>query len=649
MRLTQRLKSISQLIRMGYGARSPAVTKHLHWGKWISPTIAALLSCTLVIAWAPTVSGQLSIPSPPVQTQGLPPDVQRVGAIETAPVHFENRELFRVTAAAVPNRDQPNGAILVEVRAEQIEANLQRVVAEDPGWNPNSARKYSTTFDPETFRVEVAKLNNQTILQAMDAYREPQDLLTVTELDARYYGLTIDELARQWKLSLQERLGRSLEARLPEVFRQQIQQAIRVGGSMIGTSVILWLMQRILKFRNRRLRAKQTEQAVEASKSTANPDPSELTSRHSYRVEFLEALHLQFTLERRLNFIALMRWLLFWGQVVVWLGGIILILYIFPSTEAFAEELLSVPIMLLAIWFMIGFLNRIGDVLISRFSKAWENSDFFAFGEDVQRRSLRISTIIRATKGLKTFLVYAIGLGAALGSLGVPVGSVLTFGAVVALAVSLASQNLIKDLLNGFLILSEDQYAIGDVIAVGTVSGFVENMNLRITQVRNTEGRLITIPNSSISQVENLTRIWSRSDFMISIAYSANVKQAIEILNQVSQEMYTDPVWHPLLLKAPDVLGVEDLTHAGIVLRVWIDTQPLEQWKVGREFRLRVRLAFEQYGIEIGMPQQMIWHRDETEAIQPIDLDGIEHPQNEGNGTDRFFKDGMETIFSDRL
>ena len=109
------------------------------------------------------------------------------------------------------------------------------------------------------------------------------------------------------------------------------------------------------------------------------------------------------------------------------------------------------------------------------------------------------------------------GIGWGLSVLGVPTSSVLTFGAVAALALSLAAQGLIKDLVNGFLILCEDQYAIGDWIAVGDADGLVENMNLRITQIRTTEGRLITIPNSLISQVENLTRSWSRVDFRVSV------------------------------------------------------------------------------------------------------------------------------------
>jgi small conductance mechanosensitive channel len=554
--------------------------------------------------------GQLSLPSLQPSAAKLPSGVERSGAIETAPVNFENKILFRVAAPAVLNRDAPQGQTLVEVRAEQIEANLQRIIAEDQTWDAGDARSYTTLFDPESLQVQVATLNSQTILLATDAYRsQPQALLTLTDADAQYYRLSISDLAQRWRSQLETELTQALRRRLPSALVRQGNRAFQIGASVVGISLLLLLLQNLLKLRNKTLRERQKNRQTDwmttaiADSKTSN---TEASNTETSRLHFFVTLHQQFTLERRLGLISFITWLLFWAQVSIWLGGLVWILYLFPDTDTFAQAIWSKPIALVIIWFGMGLANRLGDLLITRFSQAWENSEFFLF-EDNRRRDLRISTIVRSVKGLKTFLVYAVGVGWGLSVLGVPTSSVLTFGAVAALAISLAAQGLIKDLVNGFLILCEDQYAIGDWIAVGNVDGLVENMNLRITQIRTTEGRLITIPNSLISQVENLTRSWSRVDFRVSVAYQTDVKLALSVVRQVAQQLYEDPEWSPLLLELPRVLGIETLSHEGMTIRVWIDTKPLQQWIVAREFRLRLRLAFEEHDIEIGAPQQVLW------------------------------------------
>jgi small-conductance mechanosensitive channel len=329
---------------------------------------------------------------------------------------------------------------------------------------------------------------------------------------------------------------------------------------------------------------------------------------------WLDALRRIFTLDRRLSAVSFLQWLAFWGQILIWLGGIVLIVSRFPGTYTLTESIWLKPLSLLLIWFLVGLLNRLGDALINGLSTAWQENDLFT-PEEAQRRSLRISTIVTAMKGLKTFLVYLMGLGWAFSVLGLPVGSVLTFGAVLAFAASLASQNLIRDLVNGFLIISEDQYAIGDVVTIGTSTGLVENMNLRVTQLRHGDGRLITIPNSMVDRVENQTRLWSRVDLLITVAYDSNIEQVLSVIHNVAQGLYDDPQWRDKFYNPPQVLGVETLSHEGISIRVWLDTQPMQQFAVGREFRLRVRIAFEKHGIDIGMPQQLFRSPHAHEAL----------------------------------
>ena len=176
----------------------------------------------------------------------------------------------------------------------------------------------------------------------------------------------------------------------------------------------------------------------------------------------------------------------------------------------------------------------------------------------------------------------------------------------VAFVFAFLSRNVVEDMLNGILILWTDRYAIGDVIQVGAVSGFVENMNIYITQIRGAEGRLVTIPNSKISIVENLTKDWSRVEFKIEIAYDADVRKALTVISEVSGEIQNDPLWKDKIIEPAAILGVDNVAHQGILIQVWIKTQAMQQWAVGREFRLRVKEAFEIAGIKLGIPHQEV-------------------------------------------
>ncbi|MGL5803942.1 MAG: mechanosensitive ion channel family protein, partial [Xenococcaceae cyanobacterium] len=203
-------------------------------------------------------------------------------------------------------------------------------------------------------------------------------------------------------------------------------------------------------------------------------------------------------------------------------------------------------------------------------------------------------------------------------AVGVNIAPLLAGAGIVGVAISLASQNLIKDAINGFFIILEDQYAVGDVINVGEVSGLVENMNLRITQLRDGEGRLITIPNSEIKIVANLSSQWSRADLNIPVAYQADIDKAIELLVKVAEGMSQEPIWRDHIIEPPEVLGIDNFADRGIIIKVWIKTEPLKQWDVSREFRRRIKIAFDRAGIPIPLPQKQIWF--DSNSKQHLDM-----------------------------
>jgi small conductance mechanosensitive channel len=316
-------------------------------------------------------------------------------------------------------------------------------------------------------------------------------------------------------------------------------------------------------------------------------------------------------IDRRLDIASILSWTDASLLTLTWLGGTLWIMSLFPSTASLAQRFWTQLLYLVLIWFFAGLLDRLGNVLMARIADAWKR--LLIRHEDASRQTLRIPTIVRAVEGFKALLIYLVATGLSLNLLGLPSASVLTVGALLALALSFAAQSLVKDLTTGFLILTEDQFAIGDVVTIGAMSGIVENLNLRITQVRDDRGRLITIPNSQITVVENATRTWSRVDFTIDIASDTDVERALKVLVDVSNSLYTDPEWYARIVEPPSVLGVEAISPNGITLRLWVVTAPAQQYAVRRELNRRVLQAFNAQKITLGIPQQVV-----LDAIPPV-------------------------------
>lgn len=579
---------------------------------WLACFLAGLL---LVLSPILNLNPLLELPGAIAQVPGLPSPstpqlplgVQRLGLIESAPVLLDGKELFRIGSPTVFNRSEPGRQVPVEVRARQIELNLSQLFA------PNSATEqpaYSTLLDPKTTEVLIENLNSQPVLFVRDAHlAEPRVLLTVTDADAQYHATTKAELARRWQKILQQELRQALESRQPKAQKERFNQVVISLAAMVAVSLVLVGTWKVLGWRKRILehqrRSEVAASAIDTSLERATAEAIALSEAEDEGgLQFLEILREQLSLQRRLRIIDFLRWLVFWAVIFVWVSGIANILSWFPETRRFANVLGSIPLLILAAWFFAGLIDRLIHLGIDRFAKAWELNSTSA--ENSQRRSLRISTLVAVVKGLTTLLVYISALMWMLQSLNAAPISVLALGTVLALAVSFATQNVIKDFVNGFLILLEDQYALGDFIRVNEVSGRVESLNLRVTQIRNDAGHLITIPNSQISQVENMTRTWSRCDFQIEVAYNTDVNLALEVIRQVADDLAHDPEWENSILDTTEVFGVEQLSHSGILIRLWIKTLPMKQWPVAREFRRRIKIAFDKHGVAIGMPQQSL-------------------------------------------
>lgn len=172
---------------------------------------------------------------------------------------------------------------------------------------------------------------------------------------------------------------------------------------------------------------------------------------------------------------------------------------------------------------------------------------------------------------------------------------------------------------------------------VGGLGGLVENLNLRITQLRDTGGRLITVPMSQISAVANFSHQWARADIKIPIPYQADVNKALNTIRSTAEEMHRDAEGRSLILEPVEVLGVENFGDRGPVVRVWIKTQPMKQWDVSREFHRRLKLAFDDAKIAVPALQQEVWFQ--TANDMRLQLDGLanngKQDHREEKGTDK--------------
>lgn len=221
-----------------------------------------------------------------------------------------------------------------------------------------------------------------------------------------------------------------------------------------------------------------------------------------------------------------------------------------------------------------------------------------------QAEQQREETLIRVLNGTVGVLVSLIGGMMILSEVGIAVGPLIAAAGVVGLAFGFGGQYLIRDLISGLFIILENQYRVNDVVTLDGTSGLVEDINLRLTKLRDLDGTVHYIPNGAITKASNLTRDFSRVNLDIGVSYSANLEKVIAVVNAVGKELAEDPAWKDSIVKAPEFLRVTDFADSAVVIKILGDTMPIKQWDVAGELRMRLKIAFDREGIEIPFPQR---------------------------------------------
>jgi small conductance mechanosensitive channel len=194
------------------------------------------------------------------------------------------------------------------------------------------------------------------------------------------------------------------------------------------------------------------------------------------------------------------------------------------------------------------------------------------------------------------------------------IAPILAGAGILGLAISFGAQSLVKDVISGFFILFENQFAIGDVVEAAGKGGVVEKMTMRVVVLRDLQGVMHVIPNSEIKVVSNKTRGWSRAVIDVGVAYNEDVNRALSVVRDEAAQFSTDRDWAIQLDGPVEVPGVEALGDSSILIRTMIRTQPGSQWNAAREFRRRLKVRFDREGIEIPFPQRTVHIRTDDAA-----------------------------------
>lgn len=283
--------------------------------------------------------------------------------------------------------------------------------------------------------------------------------------------------------------------------------------------------------------------------------------------------------------------------------------------EPTLQWLLTSGIRILIIVVLTFIALRMVQLLSSRiFTKISEGEK----DREIQKRFETLSAVIRY---IFNITIIGISVVMILGELGVKIGPILAAAGIVGLAIGFGAQSLVQDVISGFFILLENQIRVGDVVAVADKSGLVEKVNLRMVVLRDLAGNVHYVRNGQIQTVTNMTKDYGRYVFDIGIAYREDVDEVIEIVKQVDEELRNDPAFMGDILEPIEILGLDQFANSAVIIKARTKTKPIRQWAVGREFNRRLKMKFDEKGIEIPFPHLTLYlGQDKLGESAPLNI-----------------------------
>jgi moderate conductance mechanosensitive channel len=255
----------------------------------------------------------------------------------------------------------------------------------------------------------------------------------------------------------------------------------------------------------------------------------------------------------------------------------------------------------LAVIFVAAFLiSRLWQLMTKRLVKPRESQSRAAQAHEQQVRTL---AALVSSAGSK--VVWGVAVLMAAQEFGISVTPVLVVVAIIGLGMGLGARNLVRDVISGFSIILEDQYALGETIQVGETLGRVEHLTLRRTVVRDGRGALVTLANGEIRAVGNLSRDWSQAYVDVGVSPEVPQEQALQALDAVATELRNDASWSQALVDGPRILGLQNYDQSASTVRVQVRTAPGRHEDVTRELRRRIQREFQKQGIALSSVQRV--------------------------------------------
>ena len=294
-----------------------------------------------------------------------------------------------------------------------------------------------------------------------------------------------------------------------------------------------------------------------------------------------------------------------WEEVIDWLTG---------------DGVRVLIILVVAIWmnfFLRRAVPRALQVAIARQMK----------GQPQEEIDQRVQTLDVVITGTGRALISVASLIMILPIVGIPVGPLLASIGIAGLAIGFGAQSLVKDVISGLFIIVDNQYSKGDVVTVSGKSGLVEDVGIRRTVLRDLDGIVHYIPNGEISVASNFTQEYSRVNLNVGVAYGEDLDRVMTVIDQVGEEMASDPKYGPMIITPPKSLRVDNFGDSSVDIKIVGDTKPIKQWEVTGELRKRLKRAFDEQGIEIPFPHRVLV----TSGAKATDVSASGNPTISGN------------------
>ena len=273
----------------------------------------------------------------------------------------------------------------------------------------------------------------------------------------------------------------------------------------------------------------------------------------------------------------------------------------------------KILLILLLAWIATKVLGKLLRRLETRLTAASSES-----GEPPSESQKRIETIVRLTRQAVMLILWLTVTLMVLIELGVEIGPIIASAGIVGLAVGFGAQNLVRDFISGFFIILENQVRVGDVAIINGTGGLVEKINFRTIVLRDLSGVVHVFANGTVNTLSNMTNEWSAYVFDIGVAYKENTDNVVDVIRSVASEMREDATFGKLILADIEIFGVDKFADSSVVIKGRIKTKPIRQWEVGREFLRRIKLAFDEAGIEIPFPHLSLYFGENSKPIEML-------------------------------